>query len=276
MALGKAPGSPLWTPIPEDRDQAFSRYDGVAMDRTRGRDPRFQEFGPRYAGIGGLTYNGWDQDRRLLAGLARSDFVEAAKELQARFTDAAIEGAARQMPPEWYAIDGSRLVRDLRERRERLPRTAGEFYEHLAKRVDVYLTDRSERVDAVRTPQGDLEVTVRVLDPGNRPGDVSYQRVFHERETEEVRIYAFAGDDLVVVSGGKRGPLVRMVGGKGDDTLDASGAGNAKLSDSEGRNRAIAVALDEAPYHAPPPSKTAPWIPPREFTHETWGQPLAA
>ena len=272
----KLPGSPLWTPIPEDRDQAFSRYDGYVMDRTRGRDPRFQEFGPRYARIGGLTFNGWDQDHRLLAGFTRTDFVEAAKQLQARLTDEAIEAAARRMPPEWYAIDGSRLVKDLRARREGLPQVAEEFYLDLAKRVDVYLTNRGERVDAVRTPQGDMEVTVRVLGPGNQPGDVTYHRVFLGRETEEVRFYALGGDDVMAVSGGKRGPLVRMVGGKGDDTLDATGAGNAKLSDSEGRNQALSADDDDKAYHAPPPPKNAPWIPQRDFTHETWGQPRVA
>ena len=272
----KLPGSPLWTPIPEDRDQAFSRYDGYVMDRTRGRDPRFQEFGPRYAGIGGLTFNGWDQDHRLLAGFTRADFVEAAKQLQARLTDEAIEAAARRMPPEWYAIDGSRLVKDLRARREGLPQVAEEFYLDLATRVDVYLTNRTERVDAVRTPQGDMEVTVRVLGPGDQAGDVTYHRVFLGKETEDVRFYALGGDDRMAVSGGTRGPRVRMVGGKGDDTLDATGAGNAKLSDSEGRNRAVAAANDDKPYTAPPPPKNAPWIPQRDFTHETWGQPRVA
>ena len=270
----RLPGSPLWTPIPEDRDQAFSRYGGYVMDRTKGRDPRFQEFGPRYAGIGGLTFNGWDQDRRLLVGFGRADFVEAAWELQSRLTDAAIEAAARRMPPEWYAVGGARLVSDLRARRERLPEVAQEFYEHLAQRVDVYMTNRSERIEAARRPNGDMEVSVRVLGPEGQPGDTTYHRVFHARETEEVRFYALGGNDVMALSGGKKGPRVRMVGGKGDDTLDANGGGNAKLSDSEGRDRALAADLDDRTYHAPPPiSQNAPWIPPRDFTRETWGTP---
>ena len=197
MALGEAAGQPALDPIPEDRDQAFSRYDGYVLDRTRARDPRFQEFGPHYAGIGGLTFNGWDQDRRLLAGFAREDFVEAAKELQARLTDAAIEAAALRMPPEWYAIDGARLVTDLRARRDGLPEVAEKFYLHLAKTVDVYLTDRSERIDAVRTPGGDMEVSVRSTPGSGQPGATTYHRVFHESETDEVRFYALGGDDFM-------------------------------------------------------------------------------
>jgi hypothetical protein len=115
-----------------------------------------------------------------------------------------------------------------------------------------------------------------VLGPGDQPGDTTYHRVFRARETEEVRFYALGGNDVMALSGGKKGPRVRMVGGKGDDTFDANGAGNAKLSDSEGRDRALTAAHDKKPYQAPPPPENAPWIPPRDFTRETWGIPLVA
>ena len=269
----KTNDSPLFTPIPEDRDQAFSRYEGYMLARTRSRDPRFQNFGPRYEGIGGLTFNGWDQDRRLLAGFTREDFVETARELASRITDGAIEAAARRMPPEWYAVDGKRLVSDLRARRDALPEAAEKYYRHLAKGVDVYMTNRSERVLAARTPNGDMEVTVRALDGGGQEGATTFHRVFHASETEEVRFYALGGDDTISVTGGDRGPRVRMVGGKGDDTLEATGAGKAKLSDSDGHNRAIAAAIDDEPYHAPDPPTNAPWIPARDFTRETWLAP---
>jgi hypothetical protein len=267
----KTPGSPLWTPIPEDRDQAFSRYEGYGLDRTRARDPRFQKFGPRYEHIGGLTFNGWDQDRRLLSGLAREDFVEAAKQLAARVTDEAIVAAARRMPPEWYALDGKRLEVALRARRDALPEAAEKYYQHLAGRVDVYMTDRPERVLASRKPNGDMEVTVSVEDGGGESS--TFHRVFHTSETEEVRLYAQGGDDKVVVTGGRRGPRVRMIGGTGADTLEATGAGNAKLSDSDGRNQATGAAHDDHPYRAPAPPKNAPWIPARDFTRETWLTP---
>ncbi len=37
------------------------------------------------------------------------------------------------MPPEWYAIDGKRLVSDLRARRDALPEAAEKYYRNLAK-----------------------------------------------------------------------------------------------------------------------------------------------
>ena len=271
----KVPGNPRWVPIPEDRDQAFSRYDGFVMGSARGTDPRFQNFGPQYAKVGGLTYNGASQDRRLLVELSREEFVEAAKALQAQLTDEAIEGAARRMPDEWYAIDAARLTAALESRRDALVDEAVKYHEHLARRVDVYMTDQPERVEAKRLENGDLDVTVSVVADGV-PGTPYYHRVFDGEETEEVRFYALDGNDTIRVTGGKKGPRVRMIGGKGNDTLDARGAGNAKLSDSEGQNRALDAKYDSRPYTPPPPPNNAPWIPPRDWTRETVGLPVVS
>jgi hypothetical protein len=243
------------------------------LDRGRGRDPRFQNFGPKYANIGGLTFNGSEQDRRLLVGFTEEDFVRTAKALQAELTDAVIDKAVRNMPPEWFAIDGPRLVNALKARRDGLSDIAVKYHRHLAARVDVYLTHQPERVEAKRLGNGDLEVTVAILGKDGVPGAPSFHRVFDGKETEEVRLYGLDGNDTSVVTGGQEGPRLRMIGGNGDDTLDAKGADNAKLSDSQGQNRAIDAKEDDRPYTPPPPPKNAPWIPPRDWTRESWGIP---
>ena len=118
----KVPGNPLWVPIPEDRDQAFSRYEGLAARPG----PRHRPALPGTSGrstpdIGGLTYNGSEQDRQLLVAVLAEDFVAAARALQAQLTNAAIDEAVRLMPPEWYAVDGARLLRTSRRGATRWP-----------------------------------------------------------------------------------------------------------------------------------------------------------
>ena len=174
------PSSPLWEPIPEDRDQAFSRYDGLILDMNRSRAPRLQKLGPRYSGIGGLTENGRDQDRRLLSGLTRDDYRRAATALRAQLTDDAIDQAVARMPAEWHAIDGARLAKDLKARRDSLVEVADRFYEHLAERADLYLTDLPELVEAKRLEHGDVEVSVRPLPADGPTGDDHLPTRFQE------------------------------------------------------------------------------------------------
>jgi hypothetical protein len=271
----KTPASPLWVPIPEDRDQAFARYEGLFLMMARGTDPRFQDLEAKYPHIGGLTYNGSEQDRRLLVGFSREDFVRTATALQAQITDTVIEQAVHRMPPEWFARDGAPLIGVLKARRDALATVAAKYHEHLAGRVDVYMTHRADRVDAKRLDNGDMEVTVVTTGPGGSAAEPYLHRVFDGKETKEVRFYGLDGDDAIVVTGGGSGPRVRVVGGKGNDSLDATGAGNAKLSDSEGRNRATGASEDTHPYTPPPPPKSAPWIPPRDWTRESMGVPWA-
>jgi hypothetical protein len=139
--------------------------------------------------------------------------------------------------------------------------------------VDVRLTNKTERIEAVRRANGDTEVTVHVVGPDGTPGPRTFHRVFDARETGEIRFYTYDGNDTVMVTGGHQGPKVRLIGGNGDDTLDASGAGNARLSDAEGQSRAIDAGDDSRPYVPPTPPKNAPWIPPRDWTRETYGTP---
>jgi hypothetical protein len=270
----KVPGNAGWLPIPEDRDQAFSRYEGLALSMGRGTDPRFQNFGPKFSGpVGGLTFNGAEQDRQLLVQFSREDFVAAAKALQAQLTNEAIDKAVRLMPAEWYAIDGARLTHDLEARRELLPDEAVKYHAHLSAVVDVRLTNKTEQIEADRRANGDTEVTVHVVGSDGKPGPPTFHRVFDAKETHEIRFYTYDGNDTVKVTGGHDGPKVRMIGGNGDDTLDAAGSDNAKLSDSDGTNHAIDAADDSRPYEPPPPPKNAPWIPPRDWTRETVGVP---
>jgi len=272
----KFPGSDLWAPIPEDRDQAFSRYEGLVLSRARGRDPRFQNLKAKYPDLGGLTFNGWEQDRRLLVGFSREDFQRAAVELRGLITNEVLQRAVDVMPAEWAKLDGPRLLADLKGRRDTLPEAAEKYYRRLAGRVDVYMTEASERVEAKRTVGGDMELTLAIAGADGKPGEPYFRRVFHGSETEEVRLYTMGGDDKVVVTGGGKGPRLRVIGGAGNDSLDARAGGNAKLSDSTGSNHAEGAGLDDRQYVAPPGPRNAPWIPPRDWGSETWTVPWAS
>jgi len=277
-------GDAKWHPVPEDRDQAFSRYEGLFLGLgRRTREQRFQKYGDSYSSVIGLMWNSRDQDRQLLSGITRDQVDRAAGALQARLTNEAIERAVATMPEPWRAIDGPKLTADLKGRRDRLPHAAKRFYEHLADKVDVTLTNEPEQVVAVRQSNGDLDVTVRPMtapaaDPPGDPlvpaAEPSFHRVFHRGETSEVRLYCLAGDDKVTVSGPDGGISLRVVGGAGDDRLEARGSGPAKLSDSEGRNEVDGAAYDSRVYVPPPAPATAPWMPARDWGSRTYKAPL--
>ena len=269
-------GDAWWHPIPEDRDQAFARYEGLLVRAAAGFIPQIRTFGPKYDRILGLTYNGREQDRWLLPELPRAAWREAAAELAARVTDEAIERAARRMPPEWYAIDGARLVAAMKKRRDALVEEAEVYYRHLAGEVDVQGTDAPEEARARRLEGGALEVEIAALDGAGTAQPPYFRRRFEPGETEEVRLYLRGGNDRVVTEG-REGPIkLRVVTGTGSDVVDDSKAGRTRVYDSEGGDRVVAgprTAWDRRAYTAPPGPKGAPWIPPRDWGRDWFPVP---
>lgn len=264
----RVPDRPGWQPLPEDRDQAFSRFEGLFLELGRSAQPRFTNFGSEYPGIKGLTYNGWEQDRQLLAELDAAAFDEIATALQAKLTDAVIDAAVARMPAEYQKIEGARLARDLKARRSRLVQEARTFYRHLARRVDVYATDASEQVQVEHAADGSAEVRVAAA------GAPYFVRRFVPGETDEVRIHLLGGDDRVVTRG-PRGPItVRVVGGGGNDALDDSASGGTRFSDTEGQvEKGPGTHVDRREYEPPPPNPKAPWIPPRDWGRDVLTTP---
>ena len=275
----KRSGDSLWHPIPEDRDQAFARYEGLLVRAAAGYVPQLRTFGEKYDRISGLTFNGREQDRWLLPELPREAWREVAEDVKARVTDEVIERAARRMPPEWAAIDGPRLVAALKKRRDALPRVADRFYRHLAGQVDVQGTDASERALVRRHGDGAVEVEVAPRAADGAVGRPYFSRRFEPGETEEVRLYLRGGNDRVVVEGRGGGVKVRAVGGVGDDVLDDSKGGGTRLYDFEGQNKVVAgpgTKRDDRAYETPPGPKNAPWIPPRDWGRDWFGMPWAS
>jgi hypothetical protein len=263
---GQVPGKARWQPIPEDRDQAFVRFEGVFNALLRPQLPMLVRFGPSYSSLKGLTFDGWDVDKKFLADLERPVWEEVARELQGELSDAVIEAAARRMPAEYFAKDGARLIGGLEARRDGLVAQAERFYRFINREVDVFCTDQHERVDARRLENGDLELTVRAGE-----GEPYFHRRLEAAVTKEVRLYLYGGNDKVVVTGGRQGGVrLRVVAGDGVDVLDDSQGGGTRFSASTTQARVVAgpgTHWDRRPYTEPPPSRRGDWIP-----HRDWGR----
>ena len=114
----KKDGLITWAPIPRDRDNAFSRQDGVFSWIITQIIPQIEGFGDAYPDIRYLSWSGRPLDRRILSGMGRSEWNAVAVGLQQNLTDAVIHEAVGKMPQAMYAREGLRLENELRARRQ--------------------------------------------------------------------------------------------------------------------------------------------------------------
>jgi hypothetical protein len=206
-----------WLPVPTDRDQAFSKFDGLATRLVALYMPQFVTFGEDYPSVTRLHWNARELDRWFLSGLERAAWDSVGQAVVASLDDAVIDSAVSRLPPEIHALNGAELAATLKARRDALPGAWSEFYQLLARRVDVRLTDDDDEVTVERLGGGSLRIGVASKDDQER----YFDRTFVGTETEEVRVYLEDGDDVVTFLGGPaEGALVRVIGGQGADTFD--------------------------------------------------------
>lgn len=216
-----ARGGIRWTPIPLDRDMAFSRIDGFFPWLARWYMPQLVGFGADYPSPLHSTWQAKELDHRLVAPLPGEVWDSTAQAIQTLLTDSLLDEAIAAMPPALRSLNGPTLQRQLRRRRERLPHHARAVYHMYAATVAVHLSDAAETAVARYEPDGTLTVAARAAGAGE-----TYRRRFLPAETREVRIYLHGGDDrLIVRDGGAPGVALRVLGGPGDDRLlDSSAA----------------------------------------------------
>jgi hypothetical protein len=214
-----------WVPLPRNRDQAFSRIDGLITVALRTQYPFFSSFGEEYDPQLNLTPRTRIIDQRIIAPLYRYDFRVVAESLQARLTDSVIDRAVGRLPQDLRARNGETLTRQLRRRRDLLPDAAERFYDLLIGSAEVYGTDAAEPIVADLPEDGVLDLRV-----GNR-----FARRFLASETREVNLFPLGGQDRVVVRGPGRGaPLLRIAAWSGDSVVDSSQAGRYVVHDPGG------------------------------------------
>ncbi|HEX5872468.1 MAG TPA: hypothetical protein VFY65_18690, partial [Longimicrobium sp.] len=228
-----------WRPIPRDRDNAFSDYEGISSATARAFAPNLTRSGARWRDLPGYLQLPMALDRRFLADLDRRAWDSVTASVRSRLTDEVIGRAVRAMPAEYQPLGAEEMAEAIRSRRDRLDQASAYFYDWVSGDVDIRATDESERAEVERLADGSVDVRLFASRDGRTP---YFRRRFVPGETREIRLYLQGGDDRATVTGtAPRSIQVRLIGGGGDDELiDESAAGGGRLTvfhDDRGDNR---------------------------------------
>lgn len=257
-----------YLPIPRDRDQAFARYDGLFLDLQRMVTPQLLDYGRDYADPEAATWNGRNLDRRLLVEPDWEAWDDAARAIQAAVTDAVITDALSRLPPEYRERDGARMRDAMIHRRDGLRQAAERTYKFLARQVRLEAGDKDDVAVVNRLADGSTEITL-----SRRNGEQYFHRAFDQRETEDISLDLRGGDDRLIIRGEGKGPLLRVVGGAGADTLaDSSAARNSRFYDIGDATVTSGRKVDRRPYVQPADTNSTA-LPERDWGSHVLGAP---
>ncbi len=230
-ATFKRNGKTIYRPIPRDRDQVYFVNEGPVMWLVSRKwlMPKFQGFDDTIKNITGLNYNARYFDRSFITEPDQDDWLKIAADIKLKITDSVIHAAIKRFPENIYDSIGNETERKLRARRDALPFYAKEYYRVLARSVDVVGTDEHDLFMVERKENGDTKVTVYSAKKDHQRKKI-YSRYFKADETKEIRLYGLKRKDKFIIRGnGKKGMMIRVIGGKGCDTvIDSSGVGGRR------------------------------------------------
>ncbi|MBE2255209.1 MAG: BamA/TamA family outer membrane protein [Ignavibacteria bacterium] len=228
-------GKTFWKPIPRDRDQAFSLYDGLLPMIVGRAITQIEGYGENYPSMYDLTFNGRYVDRRFLPAVNKKDWDSLALLVKKNITDDVIRNAVNKMPAEWIKLRGDELVNMIKSRRDNIDLAKEEYFELINKVADVYGSNKKEYLEIVNG-EGDcihLRLYEISKDDGKKKDKPFFDRIFCPDVTDELRVYLLENEDFVSF-GDKSKPLndnilIRIIKEKDDLKFEKNFGGNVKV-----------------------------------------------
>ena len=222
-------GEKRYVPIPRDRDQAFSKYDGALIPLLKLSVPllrKMQTYDEDIDNIKWFNWSGYPLDLQFLYKTDWKEWEEQVTLIQNTLTDEQIEIAFKDLPKEAQDSSIEEIREKLKARRGNLKKIARDYYDRLQDFVVITGTDEDETFQILRQEDGNTRIT-----QFSEEKEI-FSHSYQTDATKEIWIYGMAGDDLFEIKGvGKETIRLRVLGGPGEDTYDFRNKSNVKLYD---------------------------------------------
>ena len=211
----------IYRPIPRDRDQAMYKFKGIlpwyiATFITK----KFKGISEDPKDVKNLSFNAKHFDRYFLHDLEWSEWEAIISQMQEDITDADIDAAMKNFPPEIHDLkDTKDLNRILKARRNNLMKIGKRLYDFLNEEVEISATNDKDLFEIDQHKDGRVSVAWSVeKDKDQLP---KYSRTFYPNETKEIRLYGLRGKDKFVINGEYNNAIrLRIIGGEDDDEIE--------------------------------------------------------
>ena len=235
-------GDKLFKPIPRDRDQVFSNFDGALLDVMKvlsGATKQLQVYDAELKDIEWMNSAGIKLDKVLIQKSDRAVWLKQAKFLMDNITDQVITTAFSKVPKEVNDKSLAEIKDLLKARKSNMLDIAERYYNYLNQLVIITGTDKDDYFEINRIGDNQTNVKIsRIID--GKKGEVLIDRNFNKDITKELWIYGLDDDDIFEVTG-KANNLIftRIVGGQNNDTYIIKNGKRVRVYDHESKPNTI-------------------------------------
>ncbi|WP_378185157.1 ShlB/FhaC/HecB family hemolysin secretion/activation protein [Aquimarina sp. W85] len=207
-------------PIPRDRDNTFSKFDGIGIPIVQMFMPNtrfWQSYDSEINNIKWYNAQANDLDRALVTQYGAALWKEEAKKIQKELSAETIDAAFLRIPKEVQDSTASKIKQNLKSRLTKLDIYAQTYGEYLDNTISIRGTHKDDHFLIERLKEGKTKVTIKRKLSDEKNKEI-YSRTFDRDKTKELWIYGLNDDDTFEIIGeGDREIFIRIIGGYGKD-----------------------------------------------------------
>ncbi|KIA85577.1 metallophosphoesterase [Flavobacterium sp. AED] len=232
----------VYKPIPRDRDQAFSKYDGALLSLLMNMPAlrHMQTFKEAIRNVKWFNREPYPQDIALLKTANENDWINQAKFIQENLSDADIDNAFNNLPATIQDETIESIKQKLKVRKTQLQRYASEYYKVLQKTVLIVGTDKKDKFIITHKAKNNLEIAVYRIKKNEE--ELVYTKNFTAGTTKNIWIYGLDDDDFFEVKGNAKANInIRLIGGQNIDSYTIENGRKIKIYDFKSKENTYAL-----------------------------------
>ena len=227
----KENGKTIYRPIPMDRDEAFTKYDGNLLSILM-NIPAFRHmksYSHKLKNPKWFNREAYNLDLAFLPKADEKTWTEQARYIASHLSNEEIDGAFENLPKEVKDAAINKIKLQLKLRKTRLERYAREYYKTLQETVLIVGTEKKDKFIVTRTGNMTKVQTYRMGAVGEK---LIRERTYQCPETKELWIYGLGEADFFEVRGkGKRKIKIRLFGGPDNDAYYVTSGRKVRIYD---------------------------------------------
>lgn len=238
----KKDGNVVYKPIPRDRDQAFSKYDGALISLLMNIPAlrHMQSFKKDIKNVKWFNREAYPLDLAFLKTATEKEWLKEAQYIQENLSDEAIDNAFTILPQEAQDNTITEIKENLKARRAKLAEYASNYYRVLQKTILIVGTNKKDKFIINHTSKNNLEVAVYRL---KKDGDELVNKVsYKDSKTKNIWIYGLDDDDEFEVKGDYKSKIkIKLIGGQNNDIYTVENGKKIEILDFDSKNNTFNI-----------------------------------
>jgi hypothetical protein len=232
----------IYKPIPRDRDQAFSKYDGALLSLLMNIPAlrHMQSFKNDIKNVKWFNREAYPLDVAFLKNATEKDWIAQAKFIQENLSDGAIDSAFDNLPKEIKDETIADIRQKLKLRKAELTKYAIRYNQVLQKTVLIVGTNKKDQFSIKPISKDKIEIAVFRIKKEAK--ELVYNKTFDKHSTKNIWIYGLDDEDVFDLQGTQKSAIrIKLIGGQNNDSYAIANGKNIQIIDFKTKKNSFEI-----------------------------------